>query len=181
MYTHGHVSSKRIAMSKTVPLSVRITDDDATFLTSLDIADAKTPSEKLRAILARERRRSEGTQDPVAAVDLVQDMLRPAHRRVRRCEEDGRRSDLVHKAYGRVPEIAGLLMAGPASDDPRSLAEFESRLAEKIASLSRDFMELGLFSHSRCYGDEAVKQNLPSLIELVELLSISNDRRKDRT
>lgn len=168
-------------MTKTVPLSVRVSDEDADFLAGLDIADAKTPSEKLRAILARERRRSEGNQDPEAAIDLMQDMMRPAQRAVRRQEGDGSRSDLVHKSYSRVPEIAGLLMAGPAEGSARHLAEFEARLAGKIAALARDFMELGLSSRGRCYDDGVVSQHLPALVELADLSKISGDRRKDRT
>jgi hypothetical protein len=167
-------------MNKTVPLSVRVSDEDASFLAGLDIADAKTPSEKLRAILARERHRANGTQDPEAAIDLVQDMLRPAHRQVRRREGDGPRSDLVHKAYGRVPEIAGLLLAGPAGEGQGALADFESRLAGKVAALARDYMELGLSPQSRCYREDAVREHVPSLVDLADLIQLS-DRRKDRS
>jgi hypothetical protein len=165
-------------ISKTVPLSVRVSDEDAAFLAQLDIADAKTPSEKLRAILASERRRHEGTQDPDTAIDLVQDMLRPAARRVRREEVEGRRSDLVHMAYEEVPELAGLLMAGPQSG--KGLPEFEARLATQIANLAKHFIELGLFSRDRCYVDGVVNKHLPAVTEVVDLLKlkIAEDRKR---
>lgn len=167
--------------TKTVALSVRVSDEDAAFLAGLDIADAKTPSEKLRALLASERRRHEGTQDAEMALDVIRDLVRPAARRVRREEISWRRSDLVRIAYEQVPELAASLMAGPKPDvaAAKALPEFEAHLASHISVLVKHFIELGLFSRDRCYVDGVVHQHLPAVIEVVDLLKlkIAEDRK----
>ena len=102
---------------KTVPLSVRVSDDDAEFLAGLEISGATTPSEKLRAILTAERTRWERAQDPAEAAEFVRDLLRPAQRRVRRLEADAHKSsDAVLKLDERLPELTATAFAGPAGD-----------------------------------------------------------------
>ena len=56
-------SSQRDSGSKSVPLSVRVSPDDARFISQIDIAGAATPSDKVRALLADARKRREGFSD----------------------------------------------------------------------------------------------------------------------
>ena len=165
---------------KTVPLSVRVSDDDAEFLAGLEISGATTPSEKLRAILTAERTRWERAQDPAEAAEFVRDLLRPAQRRVRRLEADAHKSsDAVLKLYERLPELTATAFAGPAGDaDGKSLATFEARLLDQVFALLQEILELGLLSHSRCYDPQAIASRLSPVLELVELMRISHERRK---
>ena len=165
---------------KTVPLSVRVSDDDAEFLAGLEISGATTPSEKLRAILANERTRWERAQDPAEAAEFIRDLLRPAQRRVRRLEADAHKSsDAVLKLYERLPELTASAFAGPAGDaDGKSLAAFEARLLDQVFALLQEILELGLLSHSRCYDPQAIASRLSPVLELVELMRISRERRK---
>src|SRR5436853_7896774 len=106
-----------IMAGKTVPLSVRVSDDDAEFLAGLEISGATTPSEKLRAVLAAERNRWERAQDPAEAAEFIRDLLRPAQRRVRKLETElHRSSDAVLKLYERLPDVMASAFAGPPSD-----------------------------------------------------------------
>lgn len=157
---------------KTVPLSVRVSDDDAVFLASLEIEDAVTPSEKLRAILQDTRRRHIGLKDASEGGLLMREMATPARRNVRRLE--GRlkkKSDLVLKLYERVPDIMARLIAGPETgDDPENVIQFERELSDQIAVLLKDFIALGITSPVRVYAQDSFRDEMKPVIELVELL-----------
>lgn len=157
---------------KTVPLSVRVSDEDAVFLASLEIDDAVTPSEKLRAILQDTRRRHTGLKDASEGGLLMREMATPARRNVRWQEGKlKKKSDLVLKLYERVPDIMARLIAGPdVGDDPENLIQFERELTDQIAVLLKDFIALGLTSPVRVYAEDDFLSEMKPVIELVELL-----------
>jgi hypothetical protein len=166
--------------AKTVPLSVRVTDADAEFLARLEIAGATTPSEKLRAVLAAERSRAEGARDPHQAFEIVRDMLRPAHRGVKHAEaEQGISSDFVRKVYDRLPEIVAVAFVGLGEGaDRKGLTSFEARLLDQVFALVQEVLELGLTARGRCYDPKAVTARLEPVLELVDLIRLSQERRK---
>jgi hypothetical protein len=169
--------------AKTVPLSVRVTDADAAFLAGLEIAGATTPSEKLRAILAAERSRVEGAEDPVQAFEVIRDMLRPAQRRTRRAEAElACSSDFVRKLYDRLPELVAVAFAGPGDRvDQKRLAAFEARLLDQVFALAQEVLELALVERSRCYDPQAIAVRLGPVEELIALIRMSQERRKETT
>lgn len=166
--------------AKTVPLSVRVTDADAEFLARLEIPGATTPSEKMRAILAAERGRSEGASDIEQAFVVVHELLRPAQRRIRSLEaETGATSDFVRKLYDRLAEIVASAVVGPPEHaDRTALAAFEARLLDRAFAFIQEVLELGLLARSRCYDHDAIASRLGPVLELVELIRLSADRRK---
>lgn len=167
---------------KTTSLSVRVDDEDAAFLARLEIGEARTPSEKLRALLHAERRRQEGGGDPLEAADLFRDMLRPGKRRVRRLEaEAGMRSDFLLKLYDRAPEIMGPAFAGPdeeRKDAASSLKKFEKEVLDNAFAFILETLELGLTTQNRCYDPIAIEKRIAPALEILELINISKSRRK---
>ncbi|MGF1463894.1 MAG: hypothetical protein ACFB2Z_12175 [Maricaulaceae bacterium] len=152
-----------------VPLSVRISEADAEFLAKRTLSGAKTPSEKLRAILASERQRWEGGHDFAAAAALAEDLLHPALERARAAPSG--RSELVHTLYERAPEVFALLMAeAPAADaDPRAWTAFEARLADQVIALCEAVVRLALTRTSRTHDPALFAGRLDALFELVDL------------
>lgn len=165
---------------KTVPLSVRISDDDAEFLARMEVAGATTPSEKMRAVLAAERKRWEGSRDPVEAIEFVRDLLRPAQRSVRRLEaETHQSSDFILKLYERLPEILATAFIGPqGGKDAGALVAFEAQLLDQVFALLQETLELGLIVRSRCYDHGAIAARLEPVLELLDLIRLSRERRK---
>ncbi len=168
---------------KTVPLSVRISDADASFLAGLDIEGAVTPSEKLRALLTSERRLREGAADPAATEEMLEDLCRPARRRVRRAEaETGQRSEVVQKLYDRVPKLAALALTGPSQDEgvnqDKALADWEAQWVELALALCEDLLHVGLISDPRSFNKHTIKDNLTPIIELAELIKIADKQAK---
>lgn len=167
---------------KTTPLSVRVDDDDAEFLARLEIDDARTPSEKLRALLHAERRRREGAGDAVQAAEMFRDMLAAAKRRVRRLEaQSGVRSDFMTKFYDRAPDIAGAAFAGPEEkekDPENALRNFENEQLDGVFAFILEVLELGLTSRNRCYDPAGIEKRMAPLLEILELINMSKQIRK---
>lgn len=154
-----------------MPLSVRVSDEDAVFLANLEIGDAVTPSEKLRALLQEARRRQAGLHDAAEGGLILRDMAMPAWRVVRRLEaQAGRKSDLILKLYERLPDLMARLVAGPEDDKPEHLDAFEADVMEQICLLLKDFISLGLTSPVRVHSATNFYAEMTPIMELIELV-----------
>ena len=168
---------------KTVPLSVRVSDEDARFLASLDIEGAVTPSEKLRALLTSERRLREGGGDAADAEEMLEDLCRPAKRRIRKAEQaTGKRSEVAQRLYDRVPKLAALALVGPTLSEEGEAADeldkWETRWIELTLSLCEDLLHFGLVSEPRSFSGRAMREHLSPIIELADLIKIADKQAK---
>lgn len=168
---------------KTVPLSVRVSDEDARFLASLDIEGAVTPSEKLRALLTSERRLREGGSDAADAEEMLEDLCRPAKRRIRKAEQaTNTRSEVAQRLYDRVPKLAALALVGPSlgeeGEEAAQLAEWESRWVEMTLALCEDVLHFGLVSEPRSFSGADMRERLAPIIELADLIKIADKQAK---
>jgi hypothetical protein len=164
--------------SKTTALSVRVSDEDARFLSGLSLDGATTPSEKLRALLSAQRRLHEGARSPTDAAETIEDLLRPSLRRVRRAEAElGVHSEPVQRVFDRLPVLAGLALAGPQGEasapDAKALAAFEGQLLEHAAALCEELINLAMTTSPRAYSPDSVEKRLKPLIELAHLTRIA--------
>lgn len=160
---------------KTVQLSVRVSDDDAAFLASLEIEGALTPSEKMRAILQAERQRHGAETTPNEMEDIIRSMMRRARLQVRTLEKERNvRSDLVARLYERIPELAGALIAGLGKRTPE---EFESAMAADLYALIEEALSLALVSQNRVYDAGVAVPHLPPVLELADLIRKSHQQR----
>ena len=166
---------------KTVPLSVRISDEDAAFLARLEIGDAATPSEKMRALLASERRLRAGPRDVGEATDMLTDLMRPAKRRWRKDEAAASvHSEVLNRVYDRLPELAALALAGPeAPPEPDkagpALEDFEGRVLDQTFALLEDLMQIALLKEPRALNRAALKNRVSTIIELAELARMAQN------
>ena len=160
---------------KTTLLSVRLSDEDAAFLAALDIRDAATPSEKLRALLADAREAAEARIDAASASARFQRSFEATAQAIRRFELGGqRRSALLAEALQRVPELAGLLAAGPAAvKSGREAGAFEAledRVAERAFALLESLLRLGVTRTAPCYTPDAIARRIDPVLELGSLI-----------
>ena len=163
-------------MPRRIPLSVRITDDDAAFLARYKAEGATTPSEKLRAILASARKLDATPDDYAGCTDMVGLMLAPAQKRVRGQQKQERlRSDFIARLYERMPELVASLMTGPAQSDKAAndLLEFEDDIARQIFALIEEILDFGLTKTSRTYDPALIKTQLEPILEILDLIRLS--------
>ncbi|WP_428643170.1 hypothetical protein [Roseibium sp.] len=160
-------------MPKSIPISVRLSDDDVEFLAKYEVQGARTPSDKLREILRQAREREKGFQDVDACEELLRSMMRPAERGLRQLQrEQGIRSDFVIKLYERLPDMfAELIAAAPGpEDEAKELKRFEERLAAELFALIEEIFNLGLTTKSRTYDPDLMDRKLEPLLEIARLL-----------
>ncbi|WFE88447.1 hypothetical protein K1718_20090 [Roseibium porphyridii] len=168
-------------MPKSIPISVRLSDDDVAFLASYEVQGARTPSDKLREILKTARERERGAQDVSSCEDLLRQMARPGEKKLRQLQrETGVRSDLVLKLYERLPEMLAELIAaapGPGGEE-NELRRFEADLSAELFSLIEEVFDLGLTSPSRTYDPELMDNRLTPILEIAKIL---DQRRQSET
>lgn len=163
-------------MPRSVPLSVRISDDDAAFLARYQAEGATTPSEKLRALLADARRMEAGESDFAGRVEWCSSHLQPALNRTRNLQHaEKQRSDFVGRLYERLPELLATLMTGPGNGDDAAmtLREFEADLAEQCFALMEEILDLGLTTQSRTYDPALIKTRLAPILEILDLVRLA--------
>lgn len=157
---------------KSIPLSVRISEDDAAFLARVELGDAKTPSDKIRAIISETRRRMDGVEDFSDCAELLRDMMSPAFRKVREGNKElGLRSDFIERLGEWLPESLAYFIAGLPDEKmtKASLEEFEGVLADRICALLEFFLRLGVTQESPCYDPALVASRLKTILELADI------------
>lgn len=182
--TLGSSPIRRNAMpQKSVPLSARIAQEDAEFIAKLSIEGATTPSDKLRAIIADARRRSEGTQDYGAALLLAQDSLAPALRRLREAEHQHRmHSELLSRTFAWLPEMVAFMMSVSTDGDnlEKRLKEAEKGVADRLFTLMQSVLQMGVTARCACYDANAITSRLDAVLDLADVIMKTRQTKQER-
>lgn len=161
-------------MSKTVPLSVRISESDAAFIARISLPGAVTPSDKIRALIAEARLRHEALDSPREGGAFVRALLQPQRERVRALEEQlGMHSEAVAKLVEWLPEFLALFLGASLSkqeDAALSLRALERVLVSKLLATVEALLRLAVTSQEPCYDPQVVSSQLEVLIELLEVI-----------
>jgi hypothetical protein len=161
------------APSKSVPLSVRVSPDDADFIARTDIAGASTPSDKVRALLAEARKRREGFSDYSSCLGMVQEMLAPTFARLRAAEHRERvHSELVLELTQWMPEALAFLLTGldDESQERSDLEAFEEGVAERLFRLIENVIRMNVTHECRGYDPAVVARRMGPVVELVTVI-----------
>jgi hypothetical protein len=170
---------------KSIPLSVRVPEEDADFIAGLEIEGAVTPSDKLRAIIGQARKRVEGLTDYPSGLVVMEETLAPALRLLRTVEHDQKvRSELVRVIGEWLPEAMAFLLSEAsrlaAEEDSRALlVSLEHGLAERVFSLFETVLRMGVTRQCPCYDGDAVAQRLGPILELTGLIASRLDKEQE--
>ena len=160
-------------------MSVRVPSEDVEWLSSLEIAGAVTPSDKLRGLIAQMRRQHQGTMDYASCVAWLRDLLAPFVTALRDVEHRHKlHSDAVNAIVEWVPQIAALMLAERrfGKDAPAQAAALEEALLQRCFQLFNTLLRLGVMPRAECYDPAAIERHLGRVLELAEM--ISNDRKQ---
>jgi len=169
---------------KTIPLSVRVSEDDAEFLGALELPGASSPSEKLRALIVDARRRHAEGRTYESSLALVRELLEPLSQTLRARELSSRqRSELIADTLYWLPDLVAFLMAGPgkggAKTDARDLAEFEAGVAHRIFRFVEAVLRLGVTAKAPCYDPGVVTAGIGGTLELAQLILSNRPAKKE--
>ena len=167
---------------KSVPMSFRLSEDDADFLARLEIAGATTPSDKLRAVINETRRRMDGVEDFSDCAELFRDLLAPTARRVREAnKKTGLRSELIERLDDWLPETAAYFVTTLSQEgiDKRKLSDFEAGLADRVVAFLEGFLRMGVTSQAPCYDPTLVISRLRNVLELAKIAEKQQPTNKE--
>lgn len=177
--------------AKSTPISVRITDEDAAFLAALELRGATTPSEKLRALLARARAEAEGGRDYEASLARIRDILEPTGQALRQLESSTRqRSELIADTLYWLPDLVAYLVAGPeAGADGRggqakateALKAFEAGVADRIFRYIEAVLRLAVTARAPCYDPDIVRTGVAGSLELTQVILLHRQSQEGKS
>lgn len=159
---------------KNHPVGVRLSDEDAAFLQALQIDDAETASEKLRALVQRARTELHGGRSYEASLLRVRELLEPTSRQLRAQELSSRqRSELIADTLYWLPDLVAYLMAGPDALGPLDedrLTAYEAGLADKTFRFIEAVLRLGVTDRAPCYDPNVITHGARGVLELTQLI-----------
>ncbi|HEU0153935.1 MAG TPA: hypothetical protein VFQ84_11400 [Arenimonas sp.] len=160
--------------SKSTPISVRITDDDAAFLASLELSGAATPSEKIRTLITRARTEAEEGRTYEASLVRIRELLEPTSQLLRARELTSRqRSELIADTLYWLPDLVAYLMAGPEHAPKKGddgLKAFEAGVADRIFRYLEAVLRLAVTEKAPCYDPSIVSEGVRGTLELTEVI-----------
>jgi len=167
---------------KTVPLSVRLSSDEAAFLAGYNPPGATTLSEKLRAMIAATRRDLAKPDDFASHLDHFEDRLSVPVRRLRRAEHAvGMHSDLLmHFAHWLPEAIASFTAKVPIDEDSNvkeQLVRLEMEIADQVFTLFEQVLRLNVTGDSPCYDRKIINKRATSVVKLSELIKLSEIKK----
>lgn len=170
-------------MSKTIPLSVRISQDDASFIARVTIPGAVTPSEKVRALIAQARERQQSEKNPADAASLLSSLFEARRLEIRRLEEKtASHSELITQLGAWLPRFLALFMSTPLSRDleaHEALRRLERGVVREIMSLMEGVLRLAVTREEPCYDPRVISSQIGVVKELIDLVHASRFPGRD--
>lgn len=163
-------------VGKAVNISARISQEDAVFLSQLKIADAVTPSDKLRAIITEARERKKRLKDYRGSIDMFQGMLTPFGSAIRELELTHEiHSELITRVLEWLPDMMAFVIVSETrihkSTDQEQMKHIEEGIADRVFRLVESVMQLGVTQRSPCYKPNTISNRLDPVLDLARVIS----------
>lgn len=152
-------------------ITLRLDEDDLTFLSQVEINGAGNLSEKIRALINEARAQREGAKEYCAAHDFARNLFARIVRQINAAEvETGQRSELTHRLLAWLPEaVAFALSACPNKEDTKACGErlktIELGLSERAFSLVDSMLQLGKADFAGCLETEKLVSRARSALK----------------
>jgi hypothetical protein len=161
--------------SLNTPLSVRLSDEDTSFLAELEFEGAITASDKIRALIRQARQRAEPVVSFPAALAVSHEQLAAAVRRLRIIEQDlDRHSEVAVGLLTVAEEFFALALTAPQPDAVRAsedLARHEARLVDCAARMTEQLLRWAVTPTAPAYDPSVVSRRLAEMTDLMTLVS----------
>ncbi|RXV72484.1 hypothetical protein D1006_09100 [Burkholderia stabilis] len=154
-------------------VSVRIPEDDLAWLVELQLPDATSPSDKIRALIADARRRVKGAHDFVRCAALFREQVRPVLDAIDAYEHaTHQRSEIVTLLAAQLPELMASLVtaAPPGKPIGEAAGELEARLTAKSMRLLLGMLRLAVTGNRPIYQPAVLDSYVHEVKELANLI-----------
>ncbi len=158
-----------------IQIGVRIPQEDAAFIAALNIENASTPSDKLRAIIAQARKREQGIQNYKETLVYIDELLLPVRNQVREFELQQKiHSELVTRTLDWLGEILSFCLISRTdlelSPDRELLENFEQQLSARLFRILEAVLQMGVTKQSPCYNPDLVADNLQQILDIADVI-----------
>ena len=149
--------------SRSISLSVRLTQDESERLARLNFPDAKTPSDKIRALIA-------APEESFAALGqgthtfAARKLVKPTSDRL---DQNNSQSDTLRLLIDRLPLLLGELASRAENTD---LKETETAVTEDFFELIELVLQAGLRRNPRLQNPELFKELVDDMHGTIDLL-----------
>lgn len=172
---------------KSIPISVRVSQNEAESLARMQIPGATTPSEKLRALIMEAHRRQQGPADYAESITQVQQWLAPLLESVMLAESrHAQHSDIVALLREWLPDfLAFARLTGrgatlaPNGVSLEALCALEQGIAERLFRLMERVFQLALISRCHCYDPELITRRMELIQQLAAIITSQQERNKE--
>lgn len=154
-----------------VPISVRISQEDADFIASLQINGANTPSDKIRELLTQARTLHSQSMDYDTALTMAEQNLSTARHEILTLEKElGIHSHIVARIFEILPDLMALMVADyPKSCDKSALIDFEKQAMWRVVRLMDSILQLAVTGKGAGYDDEVLGE-LNNTLNLAKII-----------
>lgn len=164
-----------VAMSTQIriPISVRITQEDADFIAALEIDGANTASEKIRALLTQARLERQQEVGFATSLQQIQAMLAPAKRDVVTWEKNQvHHSALIARSMELLPDLMAFVATESPSVDAglSDVKRYEAGIAARLVHVIESVLQLTVTGSSPCYDDKVLMRQLGTTLALAEIV-----------
>lgn len=161
-------------MSKSIPLSLRISHDDAEFIANLQINDALTPSDKIRAIIKEAKSRREHAKDYAHCRHDTNEWLAPLKLEMIKFEgEQHQYSELINQFNDWLADAFAYVTCFKVEPKQREadLRQLEQGIAKRVFRLFEIVARMVVTLKAPCYDQNVLLKQIEPLIELSKIIN----------
>lgn len=154
-----------------VPISGRIPDDLYAWLSTLQLEDATTVSDKLRVAVLHLKRMHEGDTDYLGALSMYRDLGRSTRDQIAQLErKTGQHSEVLAALMEHLPVLIAMLHSSQISS-PHSAKELEAALVRRTLQLAETLLRQAITGSAAAYDEKVIADNSTRLLEVARLVS----------
>ncbi len=170
---------------KSVALSVRLSQEEASFLATWNPSGVTSLSEKVRMIIKEAAQRQSGTAGYSELLSFWENTLSGPMHQLREAEaENDVHSELMTQFGHWLPDAAALLMARipqPDSDEAtEDLKALEAVIVDRILSLMDQVLRMGITREGPCYDPGVVNRKARRVADVASLLKRSYEEEGEK-
>ena len=169
-------------MSKTVPISIRVSSEDAEFIANLRIDNAVTPSDKIRSIIREAREQKARIINYEGCLKIARETLKDLIQKVKTTElQEKQHSELVNIFNDWIAEsFAYVAAAKNESEEGKiELKQLEESISERVFRLFEVVARMGVTSKAPCYNKELITSGFAPILELIQIINQRITKEKD--
>lgn len=161
-------------MPKTVPVSVRLSVEDAAFIANYQVAGAVTPSDKIRSIIKDAKMRQDSILSYESCLVQSQSALSALMQHIKADElESGHHSELLNVFNEWITESFAYVASAKLMMDEGKLTpnKLEAGIAERVFRLLSAMARMGVTTKAPCYDAELMTKGFEPILELIQIIN----------